>query len=438
MSELHAFPTAHPLRGAISVPADKSISHRAALLGALADGDVRVENFLQSETTRATLVCLRALGAGIDTPDASTVLIHGRGLHSLNEPAGILFCGGSGTTMRLLAGVCAGQDFFSVLDGTRALKRRPMARVAEPLRAMGAAILARDGGRLPPLAIRGASPLHGIDYTLPVASAQVKSSILFAGLFADSPTTLREPSLSRDHTERMLRACGVDCETQGANCQMQVRPPSRLTVPNSQFLVPGDFSSAAFFVIAALVVKGSEMRIERVGVNPTRTGLLDALARMGARISVENEGEESGEPVADLVVGAGRAGAELISTEIGGDEVPRMIDEFPIFAVAATQARGETTVRDAQELRVKESDRIATLAGELRKMGAQIEERADGFAIAGPTPLHGARVSAHNDHRLAMSLAVAGLIARGETIVEGWESVADSFPNFETVLGKIR
>ena len=302
-----------------------------------------------------------------------------------------------------------------------------MARVAEPLRAMGAAILARDDNRLPPLAIRGGA-LHGIDYTLPVASAQVKSAILLAGLFADSPTTVREPSLSRDHTERMLSAYGV--EIRNSKFEIRLDPISKFRMPNLEIKIPADFSSAAFFIVAALLAPDSEICLEHVGVNPTRTGLLDALARMGAPVQTENPREESGEPVADLTVRT----AELRATQVPGAEVPRMIDEFPIFAVAATQAQGETLVRDAQELRVKESDRIATLAQELRKMGAQIEERADGFVIAGPTPLHAARVAAHNDHRLAMSLAIAGLLARGETVVEGWECVADSFPDFELVI----
>ena len=428
MTEFCIFETTRPLRGNLRVPADKSISHRAAILAALADGDTHIENFLPSETTRATLSCLRALGAEMESIDPTTLVVHGHGLHSLREPSDVLFCAGSGTTMRLLAGVCAGQNFFSILDGTPALKRRPMARVAEPLRAMGATILARDDGQSPPLAIRGVSPLRGIDYTLPIASAQVKSAILLAGLFTDSLTTVCEPSASRDHTERMLRACGV--ELQIANGELRIEPVQRIAIPNLQFVIPSDFSSAAFFIVAASLIAQSEICIERVGMNATRTGLLDALARMGARIEIENAREESGEPVADLIMRS----AELRATQVSGNEVPRMIDEFPIFAVAATQARGETVVRDAEELRVKESDRIATLVQELRKMGAQIEPRADGFVIAGPTPLHGARVNAHNDHRLAMSLAVAGLIARGETVIASWECVADSFPNFAEAL----
>lgn len=432
MSEIHLSPLQHPMRGRLRVPGDKSISHRAAILSALAEGGVRIENFLPGQTTQATLDCLRALGADIEQIAPETLIVHGRGLRSLREPENILFCAGSGTTMRLLAGVCAGQGFLSILDGTPALKRRPMARVVEPLRAMGAQVWARDRGRLPPLAIYGGD-LRGIEATLPVASAQVKSALLLAGLFAQGPTTVREPGPSRDHTERMLRAFGVQIETAAAGLEVCVHPPSVLRPPAS-ITIPGDLSSAAFLLIAALLVPGSEVCIEGVGANPTRTGLLDALAQMGARIEIENARQESGEPVADLVV---RARDGLRAIEISGEMVPRMIDEFPIFAVAATQAHGETLVRDAAELRVKESDRIATLANELRQMGARIEERADGFMIAGPTPLRGAHVSAHNDHRLAMSLAVAGLIAQGETTIDGWECVADSFPNFGETLSQI-
>lgn len=420
-----------PLRGTLTVPADKSISHRAAILATLTNSDTRIQNFLPSETTHATLDCLRALGAEIEQIDATTLVVRGHGLRSLREPSDILFCKGSGTTMRLLAGLCAGQNFLSILDGTPALKRRPMGRIIEPLTRMGAQILARDNHRLPPLAIRG-EKLHGIDCTLAVASAQVKSAILLAGLFANSPTIVREPSLSRDHTERMLQACGVEIRI--ANCELRISPPENFAIPNSQFAIPADFSSAAFFIVAALLVPQSELRVENVGINSTRTGLINALTQMGARIKIENARVESGEPVGDVIVSACD---NLRATEIGGEIVPRMIDEFPIFAVAATQARGETIVRDAQELRVKESDRIGALVHELRKLGAQIEERADGFCIVGATELHGARVSAHNDHRLAMSLAVAGLLARGETMIDGWECIADSFPNFGARLSEI-
>jgi 3-phosphoshikimate 1-carboxyvinyltransferase len=300
---------------------------------------------------------------------------------------------------------------------------------------MGAMILARDNGRLPPLAIRGGH-LHGVDTTLPVASAQVKSALLLAGLFAEGPTTVREPGPSRDHTERMLRAFGVSVESADTTSGFSIRvsPPSALRSPLS-ITVPGDLSSAAFLLVAALLVPRSEICLESVGVNPGRTGLFDVLRAMGADIALEREcaHAQADEPVADVTIRA----SDLHGVTVGGDTVVRMIDEFPILAIAATQAHGETVVRDAAELRVKESDRIGVLVQELRRMGAQIEERADGFVIAGPTPLRGARVSAHKDHRLAMSLAVAGLVARGETTIEGWECVADSFPGFPELLARV-
>lgn len=429
MAELRVRTAPKPLSGSFRVPGDKSISHRAAILGTLASGRTRIENMLQSDTTRATVDCLCSLGARVEGSGTNAVVIEGRGLHGLSEPRDILFCKGSGTTMRLMAGVCAGQDFLSVLDGTAELKRRPMARVVEPLRQMGATVLGRDQGRLPPLAIRGGR-LGGVQHTLPVASAQVKSALLLAGLFADSPTVVREPSLSRDHTERMLVAAGVPVEVDRAKALVQVTPASAIRLPDT-VTIPGDFSSAAFLIVAALLVPGSCLRVEGVGVNPTRTGLLQVLGNMGARIEVENEREESGEPVGDLVVQAGHG---LAASSVSGELVPRLIDEFPILAVAAACAHGETVVRGAAELRVKESDRIGMLVQEMRKLGVEIEPSADGFTIRGSARLQGARVSSHRDHRLAMSLAVAGLVASGETVVEEWECVSDSFPSFERWL----
>ncbi len=431
MTDFRIAPATRPLSGSVQCPADKSISHRAVILATLAEGDTRIENFLQSGTTAATRQCLCTLGADIEQAEAGVLVVHGRGLHSLREPSDVLFCQGSGTTLRLLAGACAGQDFLSILDGTPTLKRRPMGRIVDPLRSMGATVLARAGGTLAPLAVRGGN-LHATEHALAVASAQVKSALLLAALYADGPTTVREPGPSRDHTERMLRACGVELAREGS--AIRISPAARLVIPNSVIRIPADFSSAAFLLIAALIIPGSALFLESVGVNPTRTGLLDVLHEMGARIALEERREEYGEPAADLVVSACES---LRGATIAGDGIPRMIDEFPILAVAATQAQGETIVRDAQELRAKESDRIATLVGELRRMGARIEERADGFVVDGPTRLRGARVRAHNDHRLAMSLAVAALAATGETIIEGWECVADSFPSFAQILGGI-
>ena len=355
----------------------------------------------------------------------------------------MLDCRRSGTTMRLLAGIVAGQPFFTILSGAAQLRRRPMARVVQPLRSMGATILGRDGGRLPPLAFQGGG-LSGIDYQLPVASAQVKSALLLAGLYADSPTTLYVPGPARDHTERMLKAMGCDLRirhhaspTLVQECRLA--PPQRLHAVDID--VPGDFSSAAFLMVAAMLVPGSEVTLEGVGVNPTRTGLLEILQAMGADAVRHNERTISGEPVADLTMRP----SHLQGTQVGGEQVVRAIDEFPILAVAATQAQGQTLVRDAAELRVKETDRIATTVGELRRLGAEIEARPDGFLVRGPTPLRspeinegaGATVHSHGDHRLAMALAVAGLIAEGRTIVEDVDCVGDSFPGFQDTLNRL-
>jgi 3-phosphoshikimate 1-carboxyvinyltransferase len=342
--------------------------------------------------------------------------------------------------MRLLAGILAGQPFYSVLTGNQQLRRRPMGRIVEPLRRMGATVSGRDDGRLPPLTILGGN-LHGIEYSLPVASAQVKSAILLAGLYADGPTVIHEPGPARDHTERMLAAMGANIKRQASSVKRQtsklkVQEDSTITLWGStglsalDIVVPGDISSAAYFIAAACLVPGSEVVIERVGVNPTRTGFLGVLREMGADILLENQREVGDEPVADIVVRAG----SLRGTEVKGEQVPRMIDEFPILAVVATQVQGMMVVSDAAELRVKETDRIANIAVELRKLGAHIEERSDGFVVEGPTPLVGAQVNSHGDHRLAMSLAIAGLVAEGETTIEGMECIADSFPGFEEIL----
>jgi len=382
---------------------------------------------------------VRALGVEVERLSETELMVRGQGLHGLREPKDVLNCAGSGTTMRLLAGILAGQPFYSVLTGNEQLRRRPMGRIVEPLRRMGATVLGRDDGRLPPLTILGGN-LRGIEYRLPVASAQVKSAILLAGLYADGPTVIHEPGPARDHTERMLAAMA---EGQISNFKLQSPKLKALEVDGAtitlqggtrlsplDIVVPGDFSSAAYFIAAACLVPRSELVIEGVGVNPTRTGFLDALREMGAEILVENQREVSGEPVADVVVRAGG----LRGIEVWGDQVPRMIDEFPILAVVASQAQGTTVVRDAAELRVKETDRIANITVELRKLGACIEERSDGFVVEGPTPLVGTQVNSHGDHRLAMSLAIAGLVAEGETTIGGTECIADSFPGFDKIL----
>lgn len=422
MSRLTIQPAAS-LRGCARVPGDKSISHRALLLGALADGAGQVSGFLPSADCQATVGCLRALGVVIDTLDATSLVVHGRGLHGLQAPSRPLNCARSGTTMRLLAGLLAGQAFESTLTGDDQLLRRPMRRIAEPLGRMGADIETAAGHA--PLIIRGA-PLHGCEHTLHVASAQVKSALLLAGLYADGSTVVHQPGPARDHTERMLAAMGVNIDLAGLTAALH--PPDAL-FPLS-LTVPGDISSASFPLVAALLVPGSVISISGVGVNPTRTGLLDVLREMGAVISVDNEGVSGNEPLADVTARASR----LQGLEIGGDVVVRMIDEFPALAVAATQALGTTIVRDAAELRVKETDRIATAVQELRKMGARIESLPDGFVVEGPTQLRGAVVDSHRDHRLAMAMAVAGLVAEGETVIQRAECIGDSFPGFVELI----
>ncbi len=432
----------HPtagLRGETDVPGDKSITHRALLLGALGDGPSRITGYLDGGDCRATMACLQALGVPIDVTENGRcpqrrdliAVVQGVGLRGLQEPEEPLNCVRSGTSMRLLAGLLAGQPFYSVLTGEAQLRRRPMDRVVLPLRQMGGAgcarIWGRQDGRLPPLSILGGG-LQGCEHILPVASAQVKSCILLAGLYAEGVTRVVEPGPSRDHTERMLRGRGIALTTEGLTHTLSGPADSLAALDTT---VPGDFSSAAYLIVAGLLVPDSEICIRNVGINPTRTGLLDVLTQMGgagcAGIVAENERDEGGEPVADLVVRAG----ELVATDVGGEVVPRMIDEFPILALAATQAQGTTRVRDAAELRVKESDRITAIVEGLRALGAQIEARPDGFDIHGPTTLQGADAVPHRgDHRLAMTWAVAGLIAHGETIVHDADCIADSFPGF--------
>jgi 3-phosphoshikimate 1-carboxyvinyltransferase len=421
------------LRGRVGVPGDKSISHRALLLGAIAGGRSRVEGFLRASDCLATLRCLRALGVEVEERSPTTLIVGGRGLHGLQEPEDVLDCARSGTTMRLLAGMLAGQPFTSLLTADAQLRRRPMGRITEPLRRMGATVLGRGDGRWPPLALHGGH-LRGIDYDLPVASAQLKSALLLAGLYADGPTTLRVPGPARDHTERMLRAMGAEVRLR--DWTVEIEPGGELQALD--VVVPGDLSSAAFLVVAATLLAGSELTIEGTGVNPTRTGLLDVLGEMGADIAPHHERSVSGEPVADLTVRA----SELHGVEVRGTIVVRAIDELPILAVAATQAHGETVLRDAAELRVKETDRIATTVQELRRLGAEIEPRPDGFVVHGPTPLHspvekGAAVDSHSDHRLAMALAVAGLVARDPIVVQHTECIADSFPGFKCTLREL-
>ena len=393
-----------PLQGEVYVPGDKSISHRALLLTAIADGTSSINGFLACNDTLATLACIRNLGITVEELDGGLV-VHGHGRHGLLPAKDPLDCVRSGTTMRLLAGILAGQPFESALTGEEQLRARPMGRIVEPLTAMGARIETDDGHA--PLAI-GGSNLHGITYEMPLASAQVKSALLIASLYADSPTTVREPGPTRDHSERMLAAMGAKIT---ANEDSITISPSEISPVSID--IPGDFSSVAFPIVAATIVPRSRITLRGVGINPTRTGLLDVLSQMGASIAVKEFDTMNNEPASDLAVQS----APLRATEIHGDTVVRMIDEFPILAVAATQAIGRTVVRDARELRVKETDRIATATEELRKLGASIESTEDGFIVQGPTQLHGSLVSSHGDHRLAMALAVAGLTCENHCFV---------------------
>jgi 3-phosphoshikimate 1-carboxyvinyltransferase len=404
------------------VPGDKSISHRALLFGALATGETRVRGLLDAEDVRATRRAVEALGATVREEGPELVVVPPE---VLREPGDVIDCGNSGTSLRLLTGVLAGVPGISVLTGDASLRRRPVRRVIEPLRRMGANLQARDGDRLPPVVVRG-GPLHGTRHVLEVASAQVKSACLLAGLFADGETTVVEPERSRDHTERMLRGMGVPVGVDGLAVTVGPSRPRGGRVD-----VPGDISSAAFFLCAAAALPGSAVTVRNLGVNPTRTGLLDVLRAMGADLVEENGREVAGEPRADVTVRA----ASLSGTEIRGAIIPRLIDELPVVMVMATQARGRTVIRDARELRVKESDRLAAMGELLARAGARIELFDDGCAIEGPTPLRGVPVATRLDHRIAMSMAVAQLFTNGdEVVLDDVACVATSFPSFFSLL----
>jgi 3-phosphoshikimate 1-carboxyvinyltransferase len=409
------------LRGELVPPPDKSISHRAVFFSSLAKGKSTVGNFLRAGDTLSTVSAFRSLGIDIEER-GDELVIHGKGIHGLREPHTIIDCGNSGTTIRLLSGIVSGNPFFSVLSGDDSLRTRPMQRVISPLRQMGAEILGRDGDRYPPLAIKGRK-LRAIRYSLPVASAQVKSAVLLAGLYPDGETEVAEPLQSRDHTERMLPAFGVRIKVEGLT--VTIKGGDELYGRDTT--IPGDFSSAAFFIVAALLLKGSEITVRAAGINPTRTGLLTVLRRMGAEVTMENIREVSGEPVADISC---KGGMGLRAVDITREEMPLLIDEFPILCVAASQAEGVTSIRGAEELRVKESDRIKAMTTELKKMGVEIEEYPDGVSIKGNTMLKGREVESYGDHRIAMSLAVAGLVAAGTTAIHNASCVNISFPRF--------
>ncbi|WP_061213329.1 3-phosphoshikimate 1-carboxyvinyltransferase [Syntrophomonas wolfei] len=417
-----------PLKGEVSVDADKSISHRAVIFSALAQGKSVIKNFLPASDTLSSCSCLGQLGIKIAARD-SEMQVYGRGLTGFSEPHTVLDCGNSGTTMRLMAGLLSGQLFLSILNGDESLNQRPMKRIIEPLGFMGARIQARENGNYPPLVIIG-NRLSGLRYQLPVASAQVKSALMLAALNADSETLLSEPQKSRDHSERMLTAMGADIAVNGL--EIRLKPGKELQA--TEFLVPGDISSAAFFMVAASIIPGSELLIRHVGVNPSRAGIIEILKEMGARIKLENERIISGEPVADLIVSHSRLQAVNLDAAI----IPRLIDEIPILAVAMALAEGESTVKGAAELRVKETDRIAAISSELAKMGVDIREQPDGFVIKGkPDSLQGARVNSQGDHRIAMSLAVAALASKRESVIEDSEVVNISFPRFWDLLNTV-
>lgn len=414
------------LNGTIRVPGDKSISHRSVMLGALAEGVTEVSGLLQGEDVLATLAAFRAMGVKAEGPDSGRLLIHGVGMRGLLAPERALDMGNSGTAMRLMAGILSGQNFDSELVGDASLSKRPMNRVANPLRDMGAHIDTAEGGR-PPLRVRGGQPLHGIDYAMPVASAQVKSSVLLAGLYASGTTRVTEPAPTRDHTERMLRGFGYDVKTEGA--QVTLQGGGRLR--GTRIDVPADISSAAFFLVGASIAPGSRLMLEHVGMNPTRIGVINILKAMGARIAVSNERIVGGEPVADLTVES----AELHGIDIPQDQVPLAIDEFPALFVAAACARGTTRLTGAHELRVKESDRIAVMARGLKTLGIEHEETEDGIVIEGGQ-LGSGEVDSEGDHRIAMSFAIAGLRASGPIRILDCLNVNTSFPNFVSLANQ--
>jgi 3-phosphoshikimate 1-carboxyvinyltransferase len=416
-----------PLRGVVTVPGDKSISHRALIVAALARGRARVTGLNPGDDVAATADALRLLGAVIEAPNNDEAVVEGKGWDGLHEPGDVIDARNSGTTLRLVTGLCAGVPGASVLTGDATLRDRPMLRIVSPLRQMGATVDGARHGDRAPLFVRG-GPLDAIDLELPAPSAQVKSCVLLAGLRASGRTSVAEPAPSRDHTERMLAAAGIEVVRTGTTAALEGgRDPDAV-----DWVVPGDLSAAMFFVVAATLVPGSDLTIERVGLNPTRTEALNVLIEMGADIRVEAEGSSGGEPYGSLHV----VHAPLHGVEVAGRRVGALLDEVPALAIAASQAEGETVVRDAAELRVKESDRIATMTEGLRAIGGDAEELRDGLVVRGPSSLAGGRVSSHGDHRVAMSFAVAGLVAESNVLVDGWSCVDTSFPGFLDVLGR--
>lgn len=414
------FHKSHPLKGEITVPGDKSISHRGIMLGALANGTTSITNFLKGADCLSTISCFQKMGIEIEETE-NEILVHGKGLHDLSAPKEILDAGNSGTTTRLISGILAGQNFSCDLTGDASIQKRPMKRIMTPLSMMGADITSVHNNGCAPLHIKGA-PLKGISYQSPVASAQVKSCVLFAGLYADGKTSVTEPFLSRNHSELMLSSFGASVQTYGTTATIEPEPV--LTAQKVE--VPGDISSAAFFIAAGLLIPGSELLIKNVGINPTRDGILRVCRQMGANLELLNTRTQCGEPVADILV----KHSELNGTVIEGDLIPTLIDELPVIAVMAACANGETIIRNAEELKVKESNRLEIIVHHLSEMGCDITGTEDGMIIRGGKPLHGAVLDSHLDHRIAMSFAVAGLVADGETEITNADCVNISYPGF--------
>lgn len=417
----------HPsLGGRIEVPGDKSISHRSVMFGALAEGKTTIRHFLKGEDCLSTIDCFRKLGVQIDETDEE-IIVHGKGWDGLQEPSAILDTGNSGTTTRLMLGILAGRPFHSVMIGDESIGKRPMDRVTVPLAEMGADIAGRDNGRFTPLSIRG-QKLSTTEYKLPVASAQVKSAVMFAALQADGESVIIEPEATRDHTEKMIEQFGGQIRREGDRIIVQ----GGQTFHGTDVYVPGDISSAAFFMVAAAITPNSEVVLENTGLNETRTGIIDVMKQMGADITIEKT-TASGEEMGTITVKT----SQLKGTEIGGSIIPRLIDEIPIIALLATQAEGETVIRDAEELKVKETNRIDTVVNELKKLGADIEATDDGMIIRGKSSLHGGTVSSHGDHRIGMVMAIASLLTDGEVVLENHEAIAVSYPEFFAHLNKL-
>lgn len=423
------FTRAKALKGTLTVPGDKSISHRAVMFGALAEGLTEVEGFLPGADCLSTIDCFRRMGISIEKQEETQLLIHGKGLHGLKKPADILDTGNSGTTMRLISGILSGQSFETTLTGDASIQKRPMGRIIEPLSLMGASIESLNGSGCAPLRIQG-HPLHGIRYTTKVASAQVKSSILLAGLYGDCPTSVTEPALSRNHTELMLNSFGARVETEGTTATIEPHP--RLT--GQKIPVPGDISSAAYFLAAGCITPDSELLIQNAGINPTRDGILRVCQMMGADVSILPTDSRTDEPTADLFVKT----SDLQGCIIEGDLIPALIDEIPVIAVMACFAKGTTIIRDAAELKVKESNRIDVMVESLSAMGAHITATEDGMIIEGGYPLHGAVIDSRLDHRIAMSFAIAGMNADGETRILKDACVNISYPGFYRDLERLQ